>query len=315
MHRLRNHLPSANALFTFEAAARRRSFTAAAEELRVSQPAVSKMIRQFETNLGLRLFHRGHRQLDLTAEGKRLYHEIDKAFSALDATITAIRHTAHTDTVTASFSSAFLQFWLLPRLGDFYQSHPGITLSLQESGHDDFDIFADGIQVSSRLGHGDWPDLEAWKLVPEVIFPVCHPSYVAKNGGAIAPQDLPNARLLHFREKHRVRFGWRDWLAANAIPFTVTDETVIFSDALGSIGAASLGHGIALGWSHLVLDHILKGDLQQVGRARLGTGKSIYLVASRKAPLSPAATQFIAWILAQMAADRAAHPTPFQASL
>lgn len=311
MHRLRNHIPSANVLFTFEAAARRRSFTAAAEELNVSQPAVSKMIRQLEASLGFRLFHRG-RPLDLTAEGKRLFAEVERAFDGLDNTIQSMRHGVRRDTVRASFSASFLQLWLLPRLGEFYETHPGIGLSLEESSQDEFDLYSEGIEVSSRLGHGDWPDLDAWDLVSEVIFPVGHPSYIAKRGGALALRDLPGARLLHFRERHRVRFGWRDWLAATGTAFAALDETVVFSDALGSLGAASLGHGVALGWSHLVLDHLVSGNLQQIGQRRLATGKSIYLVAPRRRPLSPAARTFIDWLLHRMAADVAAQPAIFQ---
>lgn len=312
MHRLRSHLPSANVLFTFEAAARRRSFTSAAEELNVSQPAVSKMIRQLEASLGVRLFHRGVRPLELTAEGKRLFADVERSFDTLDATIMSIRHGARQDTVTASFSASFLQLWLLPRLAEFYEFYPGIGLTLEESSQDEFDLYSEGIEVSSRLGHGDWPDVDAWQLVPEVIFPVSHPSYIAKSGGAFALRDLSQARLLHFREKHRVRFGWRDWLHATQTPPSEERQTVVFSDALGSLGAAGLGHGIALGWSHLVLDQILAGNLQQVGDLRLATGKSVYLVASRRRGLSPAAKVFVDWMLKHMAADMALQPAIFQ---
>lgn len=314
MHRLRAHIPSANVLFTFEAAARRRSFTSAAEELNVSQPAVSKMIRQLEAALGVRLFHRGVRPLELTAEGKRLFADVERSFDTLEATIVSIRHGARKDTVTASFSASFLQLWLLPRLAEFYEFYPGIGLVLEESSQDEFDLYSEGIEVSSRLGLGDWPDVDCWHLVPEVIFPVSHPGYIAKNGGAIALRDLSQARLLHFREKHRVRFGWRDWLAATNTPFSDSSQPIVFSDALGSIGAAGLGHGIALGWPHLVLDDILKGNLQQVGDIRHATGKSVYLVASRRKELSPAARVFVDWMLKQMAADILSQPALFQAA-
>ena len=309
MHALRNHVPSANMLFTFEAAARRRSFTAAAEELNVSQPAVSKMIRQFEAALGFRLFHRGVRPLELTAEGNRLFAEVVRSFDQLNAAILGMRQGgSQRDTVRVSFSAGFLQFWLLPRLGEFTESHPGIGLSIEESSHDDIDLYAEGIELSSRLGQGDWPDLDSRELVPEVVFPVAHPGFIAKGLGA---GTLASARLLHFREKHRVRFGWRDWLAATGQGTAAVDETVVFSDALGSLGAASLGHGVALGWSHLVLDQILAGNLQQVGPRRMASGKTVWLVHSRRRPLSPAAEAFAAWLLRRMGADRAAHPGIF----
>lgn len=309
MHRLRAHIPSANVLFTFEAAARRRSFTSAAEELNVSQPAVSKMIRQLEAALGVRLFHRGVRPLELTAEGKRLFTEVERSFDALEATIVSIRHGSRRDTVTASFSASFLQLWLLPRLAEFYELHPGIGLVLEESSQDEFDLYADGVEVSSRLGRGEWTDVESWPLVPEVILPVSHPAYVERIGGA---GGLTQARLLHFREKHRVRFGWRDWLAATQTPFAEVSQPVVFSDALGSIGAAALGHGIALGWAHLVLDDMQKGNLQQVGDTRHATGKSVWLVASKRKDLSPAARVFVDWIRSRMAADIQSRPGLFQ---
>lgn len=310
MHPLRAQIPSANVLFTFEAAARRRSFTAAAEELNVSQPAVSKMIRQFEASLGFRLFHRGTRPLELTAEGKRLFADVERSFDLLNGSILAMRQGARRDTVKVSFSASFLQLWLLPRLADFTETHPGIRLSIEESSQDDLDLYSEGIEVSSRLGHGNWPDLEAEELVPEVIFPVAHPGFIAKTAGLL-PQDLAQARLLHFREKHRVRFGWRDWLVASGAAPAAVDETVVFSDALGSLGAASLGHGVALGWSHLVLDQILAGNLSQVGPLRLASGKSVWLVHSRRRPLSSAARAFTDWLLRRMGQDRAAHPAIF----
>lgn len=311
MHRLRTHLPSANHLFAFEAAARRGSFTAAATELNISQPAVSKTIRQLEDGLGFRLFHRQHNRLELTAEGKRLFREIEKAFDTLDTTIMAMRQGHRGQTVRAAFSAAFLQLWLLPRLAEFHDRHPDVRLSLEESAYDDLNLFADGIEVSSRLGDGDWPDLHARPLVPEVILPVVHPGYVARVGGSIAPANLPRERLLHFRERHRVRHGWRDWLHAQGIAAPVIDETVVFADALGSLGAAALGHGIALGWAHLVLDQVRGGQLQPVGTARLRTGAAIHLVWSRKRPLSAAGDTFIGWMQRRMAEDMAANPGLF----
>jgi LysR family glycine cleavage system transcriptional activator len=309
MHALRNHIPSANVLFTFEAAARRRSFTAAAEELNVSQPAVSKMIRQFEASLGFKLFHRDTRPLELTAEGKRLFADVERSFDLLNASIMAMRQGVRRDTVRVAFSASFLQLWLLPRLADFTETHPGIDLAILESSHDDIDLYAEGIEVSARLGDGNWAGLAAQELVPEVIFPVAHPGFIAKTGGHIG--DLARARLLHFREKHRVRFGWRDWLSATDGAAGRVEEAVVFSDALGSLGAASLGHGVALGWSHLVLDQVLAGNLQQVGPRRLATGKSIWLVSSRRKSQSPAAEAFVQWVLRRMGQDRAAHPGIF----
>jgi LysR family glycine cleavage system transcriptional activator len=314
MHKLREFVPSANFLFTFEAAARRGSFTAAASELNVSQPAVSKAIRQLEDGLGFKLFRRNHYHLELTAEGKRLFQEVEKSFDHLHDIVSSMRRTSCEHRVKASFSASFLQLWLLPRLSDFYDLHPNITLSLEESAYDDFDLFANEIDVSARLGNGDWTDVQSWKLVPELIFPVAHPGYIAANGGEIGLDQIPDHRLLHFAEKNRLRYGWKDWLFTHGVSMTTSNHSVTFSDALSSLGAAALGHGIALGWTHLVLDYVLRGALQPVGNAKFSSGNDIFLVASRKRPLSAGGKAFVDWLLKRMGEDMARHPSLFDTS-
>lgn len=310
MHKLRAYLPSANALFTFEAAARRGSFTAAAEELNVSQPAVSKSIRLLEQALGFRLFYRHHTRLELTAEGKRLLAETEAAFDGLHHCITAMRHDEGRDRVRAAFSSSFLQFWLLPRISEFSDRHPDIRLSIEESSYDDLDLFAHEIDLSARLGRGEWPELQSWELVPEIIYPVASPVYVAQHG--LTPPDavLHGQRLIHFRERNRVRWGWGDWMAAQGQPSPRLDESYVFTDALNSLAAASLGQGIALAWAHLVVDQVAAGSLVRVG-APILTGKSVFLTAARRKPLSAASTKFVDWILDRMRRDQQGHPGCF----
>lgn len=310
MHKLRAFLPSANYLFTFEAAARRGSFTAAAEELNVSQPAVSKTIRVLEEALGFRLFYRNHTRLELTAEGKRLLEQTEHAFDGLHHCITAMRHDEGRDRVRAAFSSSFLQLWLLPRISEFSERHPGIRLSIEESSYDDLDLFANKIDLSARLGAGDWPGLQSWELVPEIIYPVASPVYAARNGLGLADTVLHGQRLIHFRERNRVRWGWSDWMAAQGQPSARLDESILFTDALNSLGAASLGQGIALGWAHLVVDQIASGGLVRVGAPVL-TGKSIFLIAPHRKPLSAASTKFVDWILDRMRRDQRQQPDCF----
>lgn len=308
MHRVRSYIPSANYLFTFEAAARRGSFTAAAAELNVSQPAVSKTIRQFEAALGFKLFHRTHKRLELTPEGKRLFHETESAFDSLYAAITSMRRSDRREVVRATFSASFLQLWLLPRLGEFSELHSEIRLSLEESTYDDMDLFTNDIDLSARLGEGGWSELHAWPLTPEIIFPVAAPSYIGRHCPDPVAPDLQNLQLIHFREKNRVRCGWHEWLTANGLACDRVNETFVFSDALNSIGAAALGQGVALAWAHLVVDQMRSGALQRVGRLEYQTGKSIYLIAPKRKPLSPATRKFVTWILDRMQRDMAEFP-------
>lgn len=133
MHRLRSLIPSANYLFVFEAAARRLSFTAAAEELNVSQPAVSKTIKLLEEATGLKLFRRERSRLELTAEGQRLYRETQEAFDHLHMVISSMRKKHSRDIIRVSFSASFVQLWLLPRLKGFKEKHPDVALRIEEA--------------------------------------------------------------------------------------------------------------------------------------------------------------------------------------
>jgi len=299
MHRLRSLVPSANYLFVFEAAARRRSFTAAAEELNVSQPAVSKTIRLLEEATGLRLFRREHMRLELTAEGQRLYRETQQAFDHLHMVLTSLRTKHSNDTVRVSFSASFVQLWLLPRLKDFKQQHPDIALRIEESSRDDQDLDEENIDISARLGVGKWPGMHAWHFVTEEVVPVCSPDYLRENGPIDEPADLLNHKLLHFEERHRVRLGWHDWLNRHSVPVARLNQDFVFTDALSSIEAAVLGQGIALGWKHLVHDHIRAGRLVYPLDAVHRTGQTIYIVMPAQRPAKHGAMLFRDWLLEQ----------------
>jgi len=299
MHRLRSLVPSANYLFVFEAAARRRSFTAAAEELNVSQPAVSKTIRLLEEATGLKLFRRDHTRLELTPEGKRLYKETQKSFDHLHMVLTSLRSKHSNDRVRVSFSASFVQLWLLPRLKDFKARYPDVSLRIEESSKDDQDLNEEDIDLSARLGSGKWPGLQAWHFVTEEVLPVCSPELLRTGEPIREPAGLLQHPLLHFEERHRVRIGWREWLAQHALQTPRLRQDFVFTDALGSIEAAVLGQGIALGWKHLVHDHIRAGRLVYPLSDVYRSGEAIHLVMAAARPAKPGTVLFRDWLLEQ----------------
>ncbi|VDC22511.1 LysR substrate-binding domain-containing protein [Pseudogemmobacter humi] len=300
MHRLRSFVPSANYLFAFEAAARRKSFTAAADELNVSQPAVSKTIRLLEESTGLKLFRREHNRLELTAEGARLYREVQESFDHLHMVIGSLQREHAGDLVRVSFSASFVQLWLLPRLRDFRDKHPGVTLRIEESSRDDQDLAAENIDLSARLGSGRWPGLHAWKFVEEEVMPVCSPDYLARYGALSGPGDLRNHLLLDFEERHRTRIGWREWLERHGVQMARLREDVVFTDSLGSLKAAGLGEGIALGWSHLVEGQLAAGQLVKPLPESYRSGQWICLVMPAQRPAKRGTELFRDWLLDQM---------------
>lgn len=301
MHRLRSYIPSANYLFCFEAAARRRSFTAAAEELNVSQPAVSKTIRLLEEATGLQLFRREHTGLELTPEGQKLFAEVQESFDHLHMVISSMQRNRSGDVVRVSFSTSFVQLWLLPRLSDFRRKHPQIVLRIEESSRDDQDLAEENIDLSARLGHGRWPGIYAWKFVEEEILPVCSADYLQENADLTVPEAFLNQSLLHFEERYRNRLGWHEWFIRQGVHASKMKPDFIFTDALGSIKAASLGQGIALGWRHLVKDQLDAGQLVTPPVEPFRTGQSVYLIMPAQRPAKRGTEIFRDWMLDQMA--------------
>jgi len=290
MHRLRSVVPSANYLFVFEAAARRLSFTAAADELNVSQPAVSKTISALEVATGLKLFNRDRGQMELTTEGKRLYQETQETFDQLYSVITSLRKKHSKDVV--SFSASFVQFWLLPRLNAFTLRYPGVSRRIEESARDDQNLDVEDIDISGRLGKGNWPGVRSWHFVDEEVLPVCSPGYLLEHGPIHSAADLPGQTLLHFEERHRLRLPWLEWLKYCGISRPKLAEGLVFTDNLSSIEAAVLGRGVALGWKHLVREHLRAGRLVAVTNASYRSGDAIYLVCRPSACPKPVPSYF-----------------------
>ena len=301
MHRLRSFVPSANYLFTFEAAARRLSFTDAAQELNVTQPAVSKTIRLLEEAVGFKLFRRAHNRLELTAEGVRLYREVCNSFDHLYATIDSLRQNRVGEVVRVSFSASFVQFWLLPRLADFRERHPEVALRIEESTRDDHDLAREDIDLSARLGGGAWPGIDTWHLIDEIIIPVCSPGYLEAHGPLHCAADLLTHALLDFEERHRDRLRWRGWLDRHGIPTGQLHRDFVFTDAIGSIQAAAHGQGIALGWVQLVHDQIEAGQLVRALPDAYRSGEAIYLTMAAGRPRKRGAELFRDWLLSGMA--------------
>lgn len=301
MHRLRSLVPSANYLFCFEAAARRRSFTAAAQELNVSQPAVSKTIRLLEEATGLKLFRREHSRLELTADGQRLYKETQAAFDHLHMVISSLQKKHSNDVVRVSFSASFVQLWLLPRLKDFKAKYPDVSLRIEESSRDDQDLVEEDIDLSARLGTGKWPGIHAWHFVNEEVLPVCSPDYLKDHAPIHEPTDLLQHTLLNFEERHRSRLGWREWLERHSVPMARLKQDFVFTDALGSVEAAVLGQGIALGWKHLVHAHIKAGRLVVPLTNSYRSGQAIHIIMPAQRPPKRGAELFRDWLIEQSA--------------
>lgn len=297
---LRNQLPSSSALFMFEAAARHLSFTAAGREFNVTQPAVSRMIARLEAHLNLRLFHRLPTGLELTEEGRLLYRAVSTGFQQIEIALDELRAKGGTaGIVTISVSSAFAMHWFMPRFDLFRQACPEIDLRFQLV-HGEPVGPLDGVDFGIRYNRQPGADHHYWKLIDEIVLPVCSPAYLAAHGGLDDCADLSGHTLVHLSGPLRV--PWRRFLAETGYPPPAESRDLTFSDYALVIQAAVKGQGIALGWWHVVANELHQQGLVRAGSREFRSGDSYYLVASGARPLRKSAILVRDWLLAEMAA-------------
>lgn len=300
MHPTLAKLPSPRALLIFDAAARLGSFTRAAEELHMQQPSVSAAIKQLEDILGAHLFTRGHRRVELTSAGERLFSDVSRALTDIESSLSSVQEMSKNLHVTLSSSSAFSYYWMMPKLGLLRECHPEIDLRMQISIREP-DLDAENIQLAIRRGKGDWADCHAVKIADEAIYPVASPQVMAAARNLRTIPDLLNERLIHLEEPVRERPSWANWFShhkvtARDLPGDLSGGLRLNDYAL-VLQAAVSGEGFAFGWDHVVR-HLIE---QRLLAARTDwvwrTGNGIYLVWSRTRPLPPHARRVKDWII------------------
>lgn len=296
MRNLERDIGSVRNLVVFEAAARHMSFSKAAAELSVTQPAVSQAVQRLEQALGARLFQRRHRRLALTEAGIRLQADVSDCFDRLSATARQIRRASREDHVTLLVSTAFATWWMVPRLADLHRDLPDTELRL-ETVDRDIDIARETDTLAVRRGDGIWPGYEAAVIAPEVLWAVAAPNMLTHLCGPTDPVHLCDLPLIHLDEPHRYRPGWADFFAALGHSWHDRGEGLRLNDYALVIQAAQAGEGVALGWEHIVSRPLAQGLLRRVGPWRWRTGSSFYLVWSSAAKLSSKAMATRDWIL------------------
>ena len=289
-------LPSTTGLRTFEVAAKLLNFTRAAEELNLTQGAISHQIRELEEILGVRLFDRRHRGLDLTDAGRIYLIHAREALESLRAGAEALgkRDAVLTVTVSPNFANK----WLVPRLGNFTAAHPEVDLRISASRrHTDF--AADGIDLAVRHGTGDWPHLHVQRLCPEEIFPVCGPALLTPGALLTRPGDLRRHTLLHDRD----RAGWRQWLIAFDVPPDIADQGPVFSDTSLAIDAAVAGQGVALARSALAIHDLKGGRLVRPMQESLPAAFAYWIVCPKASANESKIAIFREWLVGQASGE------------
>jgi DNA-binding transcriptional LysR family regulator len=293
MSNLRRKLPSASSLFVFEAAARCGSFTRAADELCVSQPAVSRMLSRLEERLGVRLFERVRGGARLTESGSILYRRVQEGFGVIESAIGEIEARATgVETVTLSVSTAFTTHWLMPRMGRFSERFPNVDMRYQLMAGRIGGPLGD-VDLGMRYVEAD--SLKATDIVvlPEITVPVCTPRYRQQ-----LLQDKAAPTLISM-DNHD-----RGWGQAFGVPAR-GENALLFSDYAVVVQAALLGQGMALGWLNVVSNCLVKGELVPAAEQVQLTTRRCCLVSPSNRPTRPVVEQVRQWIIDEMRADLA----------
>lgn len=300
-------LPPLNALRAFEAAARHLSFTRAADELSVTQAAISHQIKGLEEFLGLPLFRRLNRALLLTREGQMLFPAVRDSLDSLADATERLRAGNQGGTLTVSSMPSFAVKWLVPRMSHFQDRHPDIDLRI--AANERISEFArDGIDVAIRFGKGGWSSVRYDLLTEETVQVMCSPKLLAR---LHAPADLARMTLLHEEMAPLPDFPtWATWLEAVGLTASV-DATrgPRFSHSHMMLQAAIDGRGVCLGQSLLAADDIAAGRLVAPFAAMpptaLPTGYAYYVVCPQVAADRPKIKAFREWVMTEIAAAAA----------
>jgi LysR family transcriptional regulator, glycine cleavage system transcriptional activator len=292
------NFPSLNGLAAFEAAGRHMSLTRAAQEMNVTPGAVSKHIKALEEETGAKLFIRLHRSLELTTEGAALLETLTSSLSKIAETLDSFRSGGPARAVTIGTTSAFAQFWLMPRMGRFWTEHQDIVVDHVISDKTQ-DSMISPLDLRVRYGSGTFPDETATKLFDDWILALAAPAYV-KGRSIEALSDLAGEQLLSVEG---VDWSWTTWAdfmrdgGASARRLKVRR----FNSFVIAVQAALDGQGIVLGWKGLVQSLIDAKRLMPVAGHQMPAPQSFYLTWSAKRSLSSEATILKDWLLKHLA--------------
>ena len=316
--RLRRPL-SLNNLRAFEAVARTLSFNAAADELYITQSAMSRQIKSLEDELGATLFLRGTRHVQIAPDGQTLLRAVEPLLAKLDLAVQQIRRARGRRQVNITTFASFGSLWLLPRIEAFQRQHPDIDIRISAQ---DALVDLDDPDLDLALRYSSGPTIAAaggQPLFDETLTPVVSRGLWEAIGRGAAPPlatvaDLAGHTLLE-EDDHRpmsLFLSWRRWLECHGQAQLQPRSWLYLNFTYQQVQAALAGHGVALARVPLVLEALQRGELVEPFGAdgRLGSPNSYWLVTTAVGRSRPEVMQFCAWVEAEAAATRVAAGAP-----
>jgi LysR family glycine cleavage system transcriptional activator len=290
-------LPPLNALKAFEAAARSESLTRAAEELCVTQGAVSQQVKALEATLGLKLFVREHQRLAMTEAGREYLGVVRDALDRIALGTERLVQRQTSGVLTVSTSPDFAAKWLVHRLGRFAEAHPGIDLRVSATIHQ-VDFAREDVDLAVRHGDGNWSGLDAVRLCAEQLFPVCAPKLVSGRNRITRAADLLKHTLLRLDDSK----AWAQWFEAAGVSNAVVHGPIL-NRASMLIDAAIDGQGLALARTALAASDLINGRLVRPCDVSLRMPNTYWIVCPRATSALPKIATFRTWLLAEAADD------------
>lgn len=288
-------------LHTFEAAARHLSFTAAGDELALSQSAVSRQVQQLEESLGVPLFERRHRALALTEAGRIMQRAVEDSLARLLDAAARARPAPATQQVAITCTPGFASFWLIPRLARFTASHPQVDVRISAT-LDIVDLARQGIDVAVRFipSSGASGPL----LFEEEVQPLCAPALLRDAQRPLrVPADLRRHTLLTIDHPDSApTLDWEPWLQLMEVEAIRPASTLRFTLYTEAVAAAAAGQGVVIGRLPLLADLVREGKLVAPFGGRAASRRGYYVQLAPHADGNPHARDFRDWLVAEAAA-------------
>jgi LysR family transcriptional regulator, glycine cleavage system transcriptional activator len=301
----RYRLPQVAFFQGFEAAARNLSFTKAAEELFVTQSAVSRQIKALEDHLGVALFARRPRSLILTEAGQTLYRVTTDILERLQNAVDQLGSAARTRQLSITTTTGFASLWLIPRLPRFTNLQPDTDVRISATT-DMLNLERSLVDLAIRYCPPETVPEGTIRLFGEEIFPVCSPVLLRDRSRPLKrPQQLKDHTLLHFDYPGAVKsfMDWRTWLSALGLGDLTPVRALQFSQYEQMIQAAINGQGVALGRQPLVSDLIQSGALVAPFKSTVVGSRAYFLIESAAASGKPQVHAFVEWLLDEIKRD------------
>jgi len=294
---MNGHLPPLSALRAFEATARLKSFSRAADELSVTPAAISHQIRALEEDLGVRLFHRQNRAIELTASARVLLPGLSDAFAEIQASVRRLRSHNDTGTLTVTASPSIAAKWLVLRLHRFQARYPDIDVRISTSD-EIVDLTRGDFDLAIRYGTGRYPGLDVELLLKNEVFPACSPRLLEAGPPLRTPADLRHHQLIHDQAVDRDPLAptWAMWLKAAGISGVSPASGLTFSTGYMALDAAIAGHGVVLAYSTIAAADLAASRLVRLFTLALPDLFAYYIVTAPGALERPKIRAFRDWL-------------------